>query len=452
MAESETILRLGIEAAREGNREEARNLFSLLTRQEPDNVQAWLWLAGVAEGPDQRRAALERVLELEPDNEMALKGLQAMGVTPPARATDTSEAAAVAAGAAAGAAAATAAPSRPMTEEELFAAELDSAFDLADELPRATPPPRREEETAEAAAAGAAAGTAAALEEDRRRYRPSSARMAADLDDDDDTVPARSGPSLLLWVLVALVILALLAYLLWQLFGGQGPETAQPTAAPAPTVAAETPAGATPDTGATTAPGAETPAATEDPNAQPTEDVSAQPTAEPGAPDGEMPTAETGEEPAAPTSVPVTGADPLPIPPNSFISANGWNYTWPGTNVCAFGCAVVLGPQVGSFTAQGTFVHVLAFVQNTTGTDQPLPADFFVLRDSQGRVYEARADVAEAAWRPGSADVPATGSIPANGATTSVYLVFDVAPDAQNLVMFSRHFTDQGWPVLASVQ
>ena len=52
MAESDTILQLGIEAAREGNREEARNLFGLLTRQEPDNAQAWLWLAGVAEGPD----------------------------------------------------------------------------------------------------------------------------------------------------------------------------------------------------------------------------------------------------------------------------------------------------------------------------------------------------------------------------------------------------------------
>src|SRR5919199_3745616 len=85
MAESDTILQLGIEAAREGNREEARNLFGLLTRQEPNNAQAWLWLAGVAEGPEQRRAALERVLELDPNNEMAIKGLQAMGGPPPAR-------------------------------------------------------------------------------------------------------------------------------------------------------------------------------------------------------------------------------------------------------------------------------------------------------------------------------------------------------------------------------
>ena len=62
MAESDTILQLGIEAAREGNREEARNLFGLLTRQEPDNAQAWLWLAGVVDAPAQiRRTAIPLV-------------------------------------------------------------------------------------------------------------------------------------------------------------------------------------------------------------------------------------------------------------------------------------------------------------------------------------------------------------------------------------------------------
>src|ERR687885_755230 len=89
MAESDTILQLGIDAAREGNREEARNLFGLLTRQEPDNLQAWLWLPGVARGPEKRRAALERVLELDPTNEMAIKGLQSMGVTPSVEAHPT---------------------------------------------------------------------------------------------------------------------------------------------------------------------------------------------------------------------------------------------------------------------------------------------------------------------------------------------------------------------------
>src|ERR687886_838766 len=101
MGQSDKILQLGIDAAREGNREEARNLFGLLTRQEPNNLQAWLWLAGVADGPEERRAALERVLELDPTNEMAIKGLQSMGAEPTPRAGD-SHAATVAAASAAG--------------------------------------------------------------------------------------------------------------------------------------------------------------------------------------------------------------------------------------------------------------------------------------------------------------------------------------------------------------
>src|ERR671927_2043975 len=115
MAESDTILQLGIDAAREGNREEARNLFGLLTRQEPNNAQAWLWLAGVAEGPEQRRAALESVVELDPTNEMAVKGLQAMGVHPTAKLDETDVPVAPSA-----AAAAAAAPERPMTDEERY--------------------------------------------------------------------------------------------------------------------------------------------------------------------------------------------------------------------------------------------------------------------------------------------------------------------------------------------
>jgi hypothetical protein len=79
MADSNEILQLGIEATRDGNREEARNLFTLLTKQDPNNVQGWLWLAGVSDSSEQRRHALERALALDPQNEMALRGLRALG-------------------------------------------------------------------------------------------------------------------------------------------------------------------------------------------------------------------------------------------------------------------------------------------------------------------------------------------------------------------------------------
>src|SRR5262245_7486293 len=141
MAESDTILQLGIDAAREGNRDEARNLFSLLTRQEPSNLQAWLWLAGVADSPEERRGALERVLELDPTNEMAIKGLQSMGAAPASgsRTTIGHPAAEESRGATIPTAAA-----RDLTDEERYAAELDSAFDDYDALPKAEAPPRRE--------------------------------------------------------------------------------------------------------------------------------------------------------------------------------------------------------------------------------------------------------------------------------------------------------------------
>jgi MoxR-like ATPase len=80
MAEPESILQLGIEAAKENKKEEARQLFRLLTRTEPNNPQGWLWLASVAENREERVAALERVLKLEPDNEMAIQALKSFGV------------------------------------------------------------------------------------------------------------------------------------------------------------------------------------------------------------------------------------------------------------------------------------------------------------------------------------------------------------------------------------
>ncbi|HZG66794.1 MAG TPA: hypothetical protein VEZ12_08625, partial [Herpetosiphonaceae bacterium] len=79
MADSDSILQLGIEAARAGDKAEARELFRLVTRENPDNAQGWLWLAGVAENRDEKRAALERVVALEPHNDLAQKGLAAIG-------------------------------------------------------------------------------------------------------------------------------------------------------------------------------------------------------------------------------------------------------------------------------------------------------------------------------------------------------------------------------------
>ena len=95
---------------------------------------------------------------------------------------------------------------------------------------------------------------------------------------------------------------------------------------------------------------------------------------------------------------------------------------------------------------------VLALVSNKTGIDQPVPPEFFVLKDAAGGVYPARPDLAAIYVQRGvTADIALGDVLPANGTPTSVMLIFDVPPGATSLVLFSRENTTQGWLAVASV-
>jgi hypothetical protein len=434
MAEPESIMQLGIEAARDGNKDEARNLFRLLTREEPNNSQAWLWLAGVAENREERQYALERVLDLEPGNEMAYKGLQAMGVDPEARqrayaTVDTG----VAAGSGAQAVGSYDRSAASGFDDDDPFAELDSLSDVMADGPAAV---RREKaasiepidagEAVTAAAAGAAAGAATA----NSRAATSSARgarnatMTPSSRDIDDEVNNRSGGIPWLPLLLALAALAALLWAVWFfLFRPDG------TPQPVPTgVATEV---STPDPNATAA------IPTVDPNA-----TAVLPTVE--APTTVVPTA----EPPPPTPVPPEGVNPEIVPPGTTLESQGWGYNFSQPNFAA----PIIG-NLGTFAPQGRFVVVLTLVSNNTGQEQPLPADFVALRDAQGRVYTALPEVSTAYVIPGvNADLSHAQPIPANGGAYSVALIFDVAPDATNLVFFAPSNPAQGWQVLSSVQ
>jgi hypothetical protein len=158
------------------------------------------------------------------------------------------------------------------------------------------------------------------------------------------------------------------------------------------------------------------------------------------------------EAPAPTAAAPAGGAiPPAAANPNiqlvdvgAELQANGWVYTFPNANY-----VVVVGKQVGSFTAQGNYVHVLVNVANNTGTDQPIPAGFFALKDAQNNVYPAQPQVSSLLVQRGvNADVGMEDPIPSNGARTSVYLVFDVPSGAQNLTLFAAGNNGQGWQVL----
>ena len=68
-------LREGIAAAKAGQRERARDLLMHVVEEDEENQAAWLWLSGVVDSLDDREVCLENVLELDPGNEAARKGL-----------------------------------------------------------------------------------------------------------------------------------------------------------------------------------------------------------------------------------------------------------------------------------------------------------------------------------------------------------------------------------------
>jgi len=444
MAEPDSLMQLGIEAARDGNKEEARNLFRLLTLQDPANAQAWLWLAGVAETREERQAALERVVELDPKNEMAVKGLQALGVRPEsvARVPATPPPAPV-----------TPPPAPSAGDDDPFGDDDDpfaSLNDLSDIIADSDGPVRRADPTpveAVSADESSVAGTASIGSSSRpsssrpSSSRPSSSRPSSSrprlYDDVEDTVPARRGMSPLLSILLGLGALLLIGLLIAFWYFNRNTQNvadqaAQQTAAAAavgsPTASAQEP---TPILGAGQV-------------GQTTEPVTS--TATLGSPTAESTAVPVVQATTAPADV--SQANPVIVPANTLLQSEGWIYDF---NQPTYAAPIIgnLGPYQPN---NGRFVVVLIFAVNSTGGGQAISPDFFVLKDAQGRVWSTRPEVSDAYVIPGvNADSSQTQEIPADGLTRSVALIFDVAPDATNLVFFARSNPAQGWLVLPNV-
>jgi uncharacterized membrane protein len=71
----ELLVEEGINAARAGDHTRARELLNQAVRLDAGNVRGWLWLSGEVESVQEKAQCLERVLALDPDNQLALQGL-----------------------------------------------------------------------------------------------------------------------------------------------------------------------------------------------------------------------------------------------------------------------------------------------------------------------------------------------------------------------------------------
>lgn len=71
----EQLMQLGIQTARQGNKQNARVIFQQVLDFDKQNERAWLWMAAVAETPADRYRYLKTVLSINPRNPTALREL-----------------------------------------------------------------------------------------------------------------------------------------------------------------------------------------------------------------------------------------------------------------------------------------------------------------------------------------------------------------------------------------
>ncbi|PMP73308.1 MAG: hypothetical protein C0183_23065, partial [Roseiflexus castenholzii] len=75
---AERLIDEGMAAIRAGDQARARQLLSQAVQLDPQNERGWLWLSGALTDPAQRRYCLERVLAINPKNEIAQRGLASL--------------------------------------------------------------------------------------------------------------------------------------------------------------------------------------------------------------------------------------------------------------------------------------------------------------------------------------------------------------------------------------
>src|SRR5262245_26690985 len=73
-------LELAISAIRAGRKEEGRQLLNLLIQQNPNNEMAWVWMSSVVETDEQRSRCLYHALAINPNSQLARRGLQVLGI------------------------------------------------------------------------------------------------------------------------------------------------------------------------------------------------------------------------------------------------------------------------------------------------------------------------------------------------------------------------------------
>lgn len=74
----EELLQMAINAARAGNKKPARLMFEQVLKQDKNNERAMMWMAKIADTKAERREWLQRVVNVNPNNDQARDALKSM--------------------------------------------------------------------------------------------------------------------------------------------------------------------------------------------------------------------------------------------------------------------------------------------------------------------------------------------------------------------------------------
>ena len=84
---SSDLMKEGMKLVQEQRPDEAYGLFREVTSREPQNEFAWIWLSLTSQNPAEKRSALERALQINPNSQHAREALRALDAEQSAQAT-----------------------------------------------------------------------------------------------------------------------------------------------------------------------------------------------------------------------------------------------------------------------------------------------------------------------------------------------------------------------------
>jgi cytochrome c-type biogenesis protein CcmH/NrfG len=81
----EQLLQMAISAAKQNNKNAARLMFRQILSEDKDNERAMMWMAKLAESKEERKVWLQRVLSVNPANDIARDTLDRLSYSRSAR-------------------------------------------------------------------------------------------------------------------------------------------------------------------------------------------------------------------------------------------------------------------------------------------------------------------------------------------------------------------------------